>query len=63
MKFKPFHELTNIMLCEQCKTSGETSDEGAVYSPNLGFPKSIPKAINSPCPQVTKVETVAMSLQ
>ena len=54
MKFKPFPELTNIMLCEQCKTSGETSSEtsgeGAVYSPNLGFPKSIPKAINSPQP-------------
>ena len=50
MKFKPFPELTNIMLCEQCEASGETSGEGAVYSPNLGFPKSIPQAINSPLP-------------
>ena len=54
MKFKPFPELTNIMLREQCETfgetSGETSGEGAVYSPNLGFPKSIPQAINSPLP-------------
>ena len=44
MKFKPFPELTNIMLREQCEASGE----GALYSPNLGFPKSIPQAINSP---------------
>ena len=50
MKFKPFPELTNIMLREQCETSGETSGEGAVNSPNLGFPKSIPQAINSPLP-------------
>ena len=58
MKFKPFPELTIIMLREQCETSGETSGEtsdetsgeGAVCSPNLGFPKSIPQAINSPLP-------------
>ena len=50
MKFKHFPELTNIMLREQCETFGETSGEGAVYSPNLGFPKSIPRGIDFPQP-------------
>ena len=50
MTFKPFPELTTIMLREQCETFGETSGEGAVYSPNLGFPKSIPRGINFPLP-------------
>ena len=48
MRFKPFPELTNIMLREQCEASGETCGEGAVYSLNLGSPKSIPQAINPP---------------
>ena len=41
MKFKPFPELTDILSCEQCETSGEYWHkhklEGAVYSLNLGF--------------------------
>ena len=58
MKSKPFPELTDILLREQCETSGgywyEHKLEGAVYSPNLGFRKSIPRAINAPRPQKTK---------
>ena len=41
MKSKPFPEQTDILLREQCETSGgywyEHKLEGAVYSPNLGF--------------------------
>ena len=58
MKYKPFPELTDILLREQCETSGgywyEHKLEGAVYSPNLGFRKSIPRAINALRPQKTK---------
>ena len=58
MKSKPFPELTDILLCEQCETSGgywyEHKLEGAVYSPNLGFRKSIPRAINAPPASRTK---------
>ena len=66
MKSKPFPELTDILLREQCETSGgywyEHKLEGAVYSPNLGFRKSIPRAINAP-PGLKKlrVATVAMN--
>ena len=53
IKFKPFPELTDILLREQCKTSGgywhKHKLEAAVHSPNLGFRKSIPRAITSPC--------------
>ena len=53
IKFKPFPELTDILLREQCKTSGgcwhKHKLEAAVHSPNLGFRKSIPRAIISPC--------------
>ena len=54
MKSKPFPELTDILLREQCENSGgywyEHKLEGAVYTyfPNLGFRKSIPPAINAP---------------
>ena len=52
MKSKPFPELTDILLREQCENSGvywyEHKLEGAVYYPNLGFRKSIPRAINAP---------------
>ena len=59
MKSKPFPELTDILLCEQCENSGvyryEHKLQGAVYSPNLGLRKSIPRAINAPPrPQETK---------
>ena len=39
MKFKPFPELADILLREQCETSYKYWHEleGAVYSPNLGF--------------------------
>ena len=54
MKFKPFPELIHILLREQCETSGgywhNHKLETAVYSPNLGFRKSIPQAINSALP-------------
>ena len=67
MKFKPFPELTDILLREQCETSGgywyEHKLEGAVYtySPNLGFRKSIPRAINAPGLKKLRVATVAMN--
>ena len=67
MKSKPFPELTDILLCEQCENSGvywyEHKLEGAVYSPKLGFRKSIPRAINGPPPGLKKlrVATVAMN--
>ena len=52
MNFKPFPGLTDILLSEQRETSGgywhKHKFEGVVYSPNLGFRKSIPQAINSP---------------
>ena len=60
IKSNPFPELTDILLREQCETSSgywyEHKLEGAVctYSPNLGFRKSIPRAINAPRPQKTK---------
>ena len=60
MKSNPFPELTDILLREQCETFGaylyEHKLEGAVYtySPNLGFRKSIARAINAPRPQKTK---------
>ena len=66
MKSKPFPELTDILLCEQCENSGvyryEQKLEGAVYSPNLGLRKSIPRAINAP-PGLKKLRaaTVAMN--
>ena len=54
MKFKPFPELADILLREQCETSykywHKYELEGAVYSPNLGFRKSILRAINCPLP-------------
>ena len=54
IKFKPFPELTDILLRDQCETSGgywhKQKLEGAVYSPNLSFRKYIPRAINSPLP-------------
>ena len=54
MKFKPFPVVTDILLREQRRTSGrywhKHKLEGAVYSPNLGFRKSIPRAINFPLP-------------
>ena len=54
IKFKPFPELTDILLCEQCETSSgywhKHQLEGAVYSPKPRFPKYIPRAINSPLP-------------
>ena len=41
MNFKPFPELADILLREQCETSykywHKHELEGAVYSPNLGF--------------------------
>ena len=53
MELKTFPELTDILLREQCETSGgywhKHKLEGAVYSP-----KSIPRAINPPRPQETK---------
>ena len=67
MNFKPFPGLTDILLSVQRETSGgywhKHKFEGVVYSPNLGFWKSIPRAINSP-PTIKKlkVATVAMSL-
>ena len=52
MKFKPFPELTDILLSEQCETSGgywgNYKLEEAVYYPNLGFRKYTPRAINFP---------------
>ena len=57
MKFKPFSKLP-ILLGKQCETSGgywhKHELERAVYSPNLGFRKSIPPAINSPLLWITK---------
>ena len=54
MKFKSFPKLANILLREKCESSGvywhKHKLEGAVYSPNLSFRKSIPRAINSPPP-------------
>ena len=54
IKFKPFPELTDILLREQCETSGgywhNHKLEMAVYSSNLGFRKSIPRAFNSALP-------------
>ena len=54
MKFKPFTELTGVLLREQCEPSGGYWHihklQGAVCSPNLSFRKSIPRAINSPLP-------------
>ena len=51
MKFK----LTDNLLREQCKTFGGYWHvhklEEAMYSLNLGFRKSIPRAINFPCPK------------
>ena len=70
MKSKPFPELTDILLCEQCENSGvyryEHKLEGAVYSPNLGLQKSIPRAINAPPPappglKKLRAATVAMN--
>ena len=62
MKFKPFPELTDILLREQCATSDgywhKNKLKGAVYSPNLGFRKSISRAINSPYPQETKSSNI-----
>ena len=53
IKFKPFPELTNILLREQCKTSGGCWNKhklrATVYSLFRGFWKSIPQTINSPC--------------
>ena len=41
IKFKPFPELADILLREQCETSGgcwhKHKLEAAVHSPNLGF--------------------------
>ena len=58
MKSKPFPELTDILLREQCENSGvywyEHKLEGAVYSPKLGFRKSIPRAINGPPPPASR---------
>ena len=58
MKFKPFTELTGVLLREQCEPSGGRywhihKLKGSVCSPNLSFRKSIPRAIN-PCLQETK---------
>ena len=59
IKVKPFPELTDILLPERCESSGgywhKHKLEGAVYSPNLGFQKSIPRAINSPLPSKKKI--------
>ena len=53
MKFEPFPELTDILLREQCETSGGYWPihklEGAVPH-NLSFRKSIPRAIHPPLP-------------
>ena len=58
MNFKPFPGLTDILLSEQCETScgywHKHKFEGVVYSPNLGFRKSIPRAIIPPYHQETK---------
>ena len=50
IKFTPFPVLTDILLREQCETSGGYWHklEGVVYSFNLGFRKSISRTINSP---------------
>ena len=55
MKLKPSPELSYIPLREQCETSGGYDTgihkfEGAVYSSNLSFRKSILRAINFPLP-------------
>ena len=59
IKVKPFPELTDILLPERYESSGgywhKHKLEGAVYSPNLGFQKSIPRAINSPLPSKKKI--------
>ena len=65
MKFKPFPELTDILL-NIAKPLADTDKhylEGAVYSPNLGFRRSFPRPIKSPpVLKKLKVATVAMSL-
>ena len=65
-KVKPFPELSGILLPEQCETSGgywhKHKLEGALCSANLGFRKSIPRAINYPMPsKKLKVAKIAMS--
>ena len=54
IKVKSFPEVTDILLPEQCKTSGgywhKLKLEGALYSSNLGFQKSTTQAIISPLP-------------
>ena len=59
IKVKLFPELTVILLPERCESSSrywhKHKLEGAVYSPNLGFQKSIPRAINSPLPSKKKI--------
>ena len=56
MRFKPFPELTDVLL-NSAKPLADTDKhylEGAVYSPKLGFRRSFPQAIKSPRPQETK---------
>ena len=64
MKFKPFPELTNLMLREQCEISGwywlKCKLKGAVYSPNLVFRKSTSHQF-PPVLKKLKVATAAMS--
>ena len=59
IKVKLFPELTVILLPERCESSSrywhKHKLEGAVYSPNLGFQKSIPRAINFPLPSKKKI--------
>ena len=59
IKVKLFPELTVILLPERCESSSgywhKHKLEGVVYSPNLGFQKSIPRAINSPLPPKKKI--------
>ena len=59
IKCKPFPKLFHsILSSEQCETScrywHKSKLEGAMYSPNPGFRKSIPRVISFPCPQETK---------
>ena len=53
-KFAPFPELTDILLRKRCETSGrywhKHELEGAMYYCNLGFRKSVPRAISSLLP-------------
>ena len=63
--FTFFPELTDILLHKQSKTSGgywhKHKVEWAVYSPNLGFQKSMLRAID--CPLLSKIFLVTGTLR